>query len=105
MRKSLFILILMGLPLLLAAQNSQPVKKIPTPASLPHYPQTTPDLQDGGIRTPFSHEEENFYRRAWPIEKSHGAYALILMGSVLAVIFFLLIRKMFKSPPRRPPVQ
>ncbi len=52
---------------------------------------------------PFSNAEANFYRRAWPVDKSHSAGALILFGTVVAVLLFGLIRQMAKSGPRKPP--
>ena len=54
---------------------------------------------------PFSNEEANFYRRAWPIDKSHSVGALILYGMVLVIIASLIIRAMAKSGPRKPPAE
>jgi hypothetical protein len=81
----------------LAKEISRPATPNPSPT------QTVQALQNGGINTPFSNAEESFYQKAWPIQKSHGAYALILMGGVLIVILTLLIRKMAQSGPRKPP--
>jgi len=72
----------------------------PTPSALP-----ATLAGDGGIRTPFSRAEETFYQQAWPIRKSHSAQALMLTGGVFLILLVLLLRKMFKSPPRKPPVQ
>lgn len=50
----------------------------------------------------FTNEEANFYRRAWPIDKSHSLGALILFGSILVTLLTLIIRQMAKSGPRKP---
>ncbi len=105
LRKKFFSGLLAGLILfpifrgVLAAQGASPVSVASTP-SANLTPQ--PVLNDGGIRTPFSNEEEKFYRKAWPIRKSHSAQALLVIGGVFLVILTLLLRKMFQSPPRRP---
>jgi hypothetical protein len=93
----LLSLVLISLPKTSAAQTS-PVLLKPTPA-----PASPASISDGGIRTPFSKEEETFYQRAWPIRKSHSAQALLLIGGVFLILLFLLGRKMFNSPPRKPP--
>ncbi len=65
------------------------------------YPAQKPVTDLGPM--PFSNAEANFYRRAWPIDKSHSIGALVLFGSVLALLLFGLIRQMAKSGPRKPP--
>jgi hypothetical protein len=79
-----------------ANENPQPTKKIRAVAQAPRTV-----LNGGGINTPFSNAEENFYQKAWPIEKSHSSAALILYGSVLTTLLFFVIRKMAKSKPRK----
>ena len=76
-----------------------------TAAHLPQ-PSTTAAVSnvDSGPM-PFSNEEANFYRRAWPIDKSHSLGALILFGIVLVSLLVLIIRQMAKSGPRKPPVE
>lgn len=54
---------------------------------------------------PFSNAEANFYRRAWPIDKSHSLGALILFGVVVVSLLALIIRQMAKSGPRKPPIE
>ena len=61
--------------------------------------------EDGGIITPLATSEEDFYRRAFPIGKTHSFWALILIGTVLIIIFALLIRSMARSGPRKIPPQ
>lgn len=99
MKKYFLISILAGLPALAWTQNDSKAKAIPTPASL--VPQTSVIPNEGG-RMPFSNEEAKFYNKAWPIRETHSLYALILMGSVLAVLFTILVRKMAQSGPRKP---
>ena len=94
---SLLAFVLMLFPKVSPAQTSPALLK-PTPA-----PASPDPLSDGGIRTPFSKEEETFYQRAWPIRKSHSAQALLLIGGVFLILLFFLGRKMFNSPPRKPP--
>jgi hypothetical protein len=104
MNRILLMLIFLSLPAFGAAQNAQGVKEISRPViPSPSPTQTIQALQNGGINTPFSNAEESFYQKAWPIQKSHGAFALILMGGVLLIIFTFLIRKMAQSGPRKPP--
>lgn len=54
---------------------------------------------------PFSNEEANFYRKAWPIDKNHSLGALILFGTVVVLLLAGLIYQMAKSGPRKPPVE
>jgi hypothetical protein len=94
----LAFLLFQTLPLFAAKTDSLTVKVIKDPVPVA---QASPLPVDNGIRTPFANEEAKFYQKAWPIEKSHSLYALILMGSVLAILFTVLIRKMAQSPPRK----
>lgn len=75
-----------------------------TPASLTPQPSPQNTVNDSGPM-PFSNEEANFYRRAWPIDKSHSLGALILFGCVVVTLLSLIIRKMAQSGPRKPPQQ
>ena len=85
------------LPVVAAITAATPAKAQKAPVA-----QATTLPADGGIRTPFADSEATFYQKAWPIQKSHSLYALILMGTVLAIIFAVLIRKMAQSQPRKP---
>jgi len=103
MRKILSALFLTGMPFLASAQSPTLAGRTPTPSSFPpQAAQATTALQDGGIHTPFSHEEENFYRRAWPVKESHAEQALLLIGVVFLTIISLVVWKMAQSGPRKP---
>ena len=78
-----------------------------TPTHLVHSPQAgkqgsaaVSNVDMGPM--PFSNEEANFYRRAWPIDESHSLGALILFGTVVVTLLILIVRQMAKSGPRKP---
>jgi hypothetical protein len=99
-KQALFCLLLV-LPLAGLAKD-KPASKAPaflsTAATLTPAFKASPD----GVRAPFANEEAKYYNKAWPIKETHSLWALILMGSVLAIIFTLLIHKMARSKPRQP---
>ncbi len=68
-------------------------------------PYVTPTIGVDSGPMPFSNEEANFYRRAWPIDKSHSLGALILFGTIVVTLLVLIIRQMAKSGPRKPPTE
>ena len=76
--------------------QGQTASKLPKPYVTP----TVTGADSGPM--PFSNEEANFYRRAWPIDKSHSLGALILFGAVVVTLLVLIIRQMAKSGPRKP---
>jgi hypothetical protein len=103
MKKILLVLAFLSLPAFGAAQDAQGAKEASRPAAPPpSSTQTAQVSQNGGINTPFANAEESFYQKAWPIKKSHAAFALILMGGVLLSLLTFLIRKMAQSGPRKP---
>lgn len=98
-KQAFFVLLLVGIPFAAlakttSAKNAAPAASLSTP---------TPSFQAkaSGVRAPYANEEAKYYNKAWPIKEAHSLWALILMGSVLTIIFTLLIRKMAQSPPRK----
>jgi hypothetical protein len=102
--KSVFLaLSFLGFYVIASAQLTSAPKPISSPATL--MPRATPASSNDSGPMPFSNEEANFYRRAWPVEKSHSIFALILYGSVVVILLTLIVRKMAQSGPRKPPQQ
>jgi hypothetical protein len=100
MRKTILIIFIWGVTLLAIGQTAPETRKVsatPSPVST----LIPPSPNDSGPM-PFSNEEANFYRRAWPIDKSHSIGALILFGSVLILLLSLIVRTMAQSGPRKP---
>lgn len=99
-KQAFFALLLLGIPFAALAKTT-PAKSA-APDAVVSTPTASFQPKADGVRAPFANEEAKYYNKAWPIKEAHSLWALILMGSVLAVIFTLLIRKMAQSKPRQP---
>lgn len=81
----------------------------------------TPLVPSDGSRISLSNEELKFYeknapvtgtgnhfwmilQKGWgPMAETRSFWGLALLGGMWALLFFWLVRKILKSPPRRPP--
>ena len=81
----------------------------------------TPLVPSDGSRISLSNEEQKFYQKnapvtgtgnrflmllekGWgPMVQTHSFWGLVLLGVMWALLFFWIVRKVLKSPPRRPP--
>ena len=83
----------------------------------------TPLVPGDGSRISLSNEEQKFYQKnapvtgtgnhflmildkGWsPMARTHSFWGLILLGAAWTALLVIIVRKIAKSPPRKPPVE
>jgi hypothetical protein len=132
---NIFLSVLLIFPVICAAEtgtlkpvaspyySSHPITVIDPKKPVEVQEAQTPLVPGDGSRISLSNEEQKFYQKnapvtgtgnhflmildkGWsPMAQTHSFWGLVLLGGAWAALLVFIVRKIAKSPPRKPPVE